>query len=1038
MNARIIFKSICLFLFCFVFFGSLSSAQYNNIQFQHLTVRDGLSSNYIIDITEDSLGYMWFATQAGLNRYDGYKVESFRHEAYNEKSLPSDNVRNIYCDMQRTFWVGTDAGLARFNYLNHTFDTFKHNPADSNSLPANHVSSFVEDQYHNLWIGTANGLSRYDPAKHQFKTFTSDVNSSSISHNSIYEMEPDKNGNLWITTGKGLTFLNTTTLQFTNYFHDPKNPSSLSTNRMRYLAVDHEGKIWLGTYSSIVDRFDPLTETCIHYNISPNRGPVISNRIDGIFTDRSGTVWIAGDASGLFYRIPSSDSLYSLCHNPLISTSLSSTHARCIYQDKTGMIWIGTGTGGVDRFNPYAKKFQLFQPDMNTVSGLASKQTHAICEDHHKRLWIGTDNGVSVLDRKTGRYINYRHLPGDIHSLADDFIFCIYCDSKGRVWIGTEKGLNRFDEANNSFTLYANHTGFNLPSNNIIAVGEDRKGRLWIGTIDGICTYDEKKNNFQSFKTDSALAELDCRTRSMYFDDNDNLWIGTHYSGGELIRYNTITHRATKWFYHLDDSSSVPGQGILSIMQDKKGFIWLGTNVGLCRYNENTNTFTTYSTKEGLHDGQVAGLLTDDHDNLWMSVANELCMLSPDRKTFTWFDATDGLQENEFRNWSSLKTSDGYFCYAGMNGFNMFHPDSLKVNSNKPRVLIRSLTILDKQINLDSLLSLDSSITLTYNQNFFSFGFTALNFDHPEKNQFACQLIGFDEKMIQLGTEHFVNYTNVPPGKYTLKLLAANNDGIWNEAGISLPLIITPPFWQTWWFYCIAVIAVASVLYSIYRIRINRVVAMERMRSSISRDLHDEIGSSLSSVQIMSAFAEESIDSTPADAKRWVNRIGGNTKEMMEKMRDIVWTLNSSDEISGNIITRMNQYISHTLEPKDIECRLTADEKVNESLNDFARKRNVYLIFKEAVNNAAKYSDCKQVNISLMNESNRLRLTISDNGKGFDTTSSSTGNGLNNMRKRAAEINATIEITSSTGKGTVVSLVMPIPQLRYRFFQKAR
>jgi signal transduction histidine kinase len=197
------------------------------------------------------------------------------------------------------------------------------------------------------------------------------------------------------------------------------------------------------------------------------------------------------------------------------------------------------------------------------------------------------------------------------------------------------------------------------------------------------------------------------------------------------------------------------------------------------------------------------------------------------------------------------------------------------------------------------------------------------------------------------------------------------------------------------------------------------------MRSGISRDLHDEIGASLSSVQIMSAFAEESIDKTPADAKRWMNRIGVNTKEMMEKMRDIVWTLNSSGEISGNLVTRMNQYISHTLEPKDIECNFIADESVNEILNDFVRKRNVYLIFKEAVNNAAKYSACTHVNILLKIENKRIHLTISDNGKGFDTTHSSTGNGLNNMSKRAAQMNATLEIKSESGKGTVVSLVLP-------------
>ncbi|MFI5172702.1 MAG: histidine kinase, partial [Chitinophagales bacterium] len=330
---------------------------------------------------------------------------------------------------------------------------------------------------------------------------------------------------------------------------------------------------------------------------------------------------------------------------------------------------------------------------------------------------------------------------------------------------------------------------------------------------------------------------LNRRIQCIYEDAQHHIWIGTLFPANPLIRYDPESGELITWKSNTDLTAGIPAGEVYSIVQDNIGIIWIGSNAGLIRYDPIAHSFEAYTTKHGLANNHVAQLLVDDHHNIWMATNHGICMFDPLRKTFRCFDESDGLQGKEFNLQNAYITHDGYFCYAGMNGFNMFHPDSLKQNKYRPPIVMRSFKIFEKEMNIDSLLSTHTELHLSYKQNFFTFEFAALNYDHPEKNRYKFQLIGFDKKMIDAGTNRTISYTNVPAGDYVLKVIASNNDGVWNETGYELKLIITPPFWQTTWFRTIVVLAFIGVIFLLFRLRENRIRKEHERETAINKQI---------------------------------------------------------------------------------------------------------------------------------------------------------------------------------------------------------
>ncbi len=1008
---------LCIFFFIAQLFCNYFFAQESQIQFQHLSVADGLSDNNVTSFAQDKYGFIWIGTLDGLNRYDGYRVEIFTHESKNSSSLSSDNINCLYTDSKDNLWIGTDNGLSKFNFNNHSFYNFKHDPANLNSLPSNLIRKITEDKNGLLWIATNQGLCCFDVNKKKFLNFVPQANGNSVSSKNIKDIARDAEGNIWISTANGLNKLNPSTLLFRSSF--PKLNNITSANSMGKIAVDRENKLWI-SIDNQVNYFNPASDKNEGvFNLNPKPYGHSSLYLRDILVDASLEVWIAAAPIGCGYWMSGSDSFRFIKYDPFLNSSILSNAVRSLFQDRDGIIYMGSDKG-VDRFNPSVRKFNLWR-SFDPVS--PRKWVRAFCEDNDKRLWVATLNGIFIFDRVRNTVISYSNIPNNATSLIENSVRSICLDKNGIMWVGTANGLARFDEHTNTFKTYLReNTNNTLPGNFIWSIITDHAGNLWVATNYGLCRYNYETDDFINFTGDSSKAIMNGPVTSIYEDADYNLWLSTLSATGSLIRYTPSIGKLTSWKYSEEESASVGGNIVYSITQGTDGVMWFGTSGGLSRYNKSGNSFTTFTTKDGLPNNHVAQLLFDHKKNLWMATDNGLCVMDSTQKHFKKFDVGDGLQGKEFNLQSGYITYDGYFCFAGYDGFNMFKPDSIRLNLKPPPIIIRSVKIFDEYLNQDSLIFSNKPLHVSYAQNFFTFEFAALNYDHPEKNQYACQLEGFDKKKIFLGKSRTISYTNVPPGNYTLKVMASNNDGVWNYKGLSWKVIISPPFWRTWWFYFLLIGALFFSLYTLYKSRINKILAIEKMRSSIARDLHDDVGSTLSSIRMVSALARKKLRSDPAKTEELLEKITESSERMTGNMQDIVWAVNPEHDNFESMISRMQEFAAQSFESKNIELFFSADEKIKSLKIPLTHRRDLFMIYKEAINNLSKYSCAKHGWITLSKDHDIFCLTIKDDGNGFEENNTRPGNGFRNMRERTKKIKGKISISSVRGVGTEVIL----------------
>ena len=819
-------SSVILLLLIINIINQTAFAQSPPLQFQHLTLDHGLSHNRVTAFTQDKYGLIWIGTNDGLNRFDGYQVDIYRNDRGDKSSLPDNSVRCLFTDTHGVVWIGTSNGLACYDYRSKSFQSFFSDSIDENSLPFNNISAINEDANGILWIGTNSGLCSFDIKSKRFKRFLHEGHSNSISGNYIRDIEFAPDGTMWISTNDGLNRLEISTMKFTSFVHDPNDSTTLSGNTLTKMAIDKNGNLWVSVNeTTYLECFNTRTYRVSHFRTFTEKQSNVSNNTPrDIFVDRAGRVWVGTGQGGLYLFSPGKNIFYQYKADDLDPNKLHSNSIIEMYQDNSGMIWLGTHVYA-ERFNPDESKFIFYRPRFPVTQNFTNPLVQVVTEDSSHRIWIGTDNGISVLDRKTNSYISYQWDPKDPHSISSNGVQSFCQDKRGNMWVGTMKGLNLFDPVKESFRKFYSKKDTSLAVSFIYSIVSGKNGDLLIGGQAGLSIY--------NFENDSIL--LKDAVRIIYEDKTGILWIGTESSG--LIKYDRLTEKKERFKNLPDDSTTLASNQVFSITQDHKGEIWIGTASGLCHFNKSTRKFTTFSEKNGLPNVRVTQLLVDDKDCIWMCTKKGISMLNESRMIFTNYDTGDGLQGSQFAASPAFKTSDGYFCYAGQSDFKIFHPDSLRINDFKPPVILKRIMIFDEALKMDSSYANMKTLKLSYKQNFFSLEFAALNYDHPEKNQYKYQLIDFDKKEVYNGTNRVISYTNVPPGIYTLKVRASNNDGVWNEAGFELKLIIIPPFWATWWFKTIVVLALVGSVLLFFRLRENRIRKEEASQTAINKQI---------------------------------------------------------------------------------------------------------------------------------------------------------------------------------------------------------
>lgn len=801
-------------------------------QFERIGVEHGLSQSCVLAILQDSQGLMWFGTQDGLNKYDGYNLTVYKYNELDSQSISDNFILSLYEDKSGTIWVGTQSGgLNKFDSKTEQFTHYTHDPDNPTSLGSNTVWSIYEDKLGTLWIGTdGGGLNQFNRKTEQFTHYTHNPDElNSLSNNTVLSIHEDKFGTLWIgTAGGGLNQFNRETEQFTHYTHNTDDSNSLSNNTILSIYEDQAGRLWIGTKGGGLNKIERDTGKFTHYLHDPDNSNSLSdNNVNSIVEDRFGILWLAtsswyGNSYGTALNKfnPETEQFTHYTHDSANPNSLSENTVASILRDKSDILWIGTGFSGINKLDTKYRKFIHYKHDPADTHSLVDNHVSSIDEDGSGMLWIGTyDRGLDKFVSKTERFIHYRYEPNNPNSLSSDKIWSIYEDKTGILWIGTGGGgLNKFEWETGQFTHYLHDPDISdsLSDNNVWSIYEDRAGVIWIGTYNGgLNKFDRKTGKFTHYTPDKDKANSlsDNNIFSIYEDQSNTLWIGT--INGGLNKFNRETEEFTHYKHDPNNPNSLSYDRVLSMYEYPAGTLWIGTyGGGLNKFDIATETFTHYTEKDGLPNNSVVGILGDDEGNLWLSTGKGLSKFNPKTETFRNYDVSDGLQGNEFDGVKAyFKSKTGEMFFGGLNGFNAFYPEQVKDNPHIPPIVITDFKIFDKSVKLGTAISEIKELKLSYKDNFFGFEFAALDYTNPQKNQYAYKLEGFDKDWIYSGSRRYATYTNLDGGTYIFRAKGSNNDGVWNEEGTSLKIIITPPPWKTWWAYTLYLIALVSAIY---------------------------------------------------------------------------------------------------------------------------------------------------------------------------------------------------------------------------------
>ena len=815
--------------------------QSQDIKFEHISVEQGLSHAKIFCICQDSKGFMWFGTEDGLNKYDGYKFTVYRHDPADSSTLSSNSIRDIYDDQSGTLWIATEnGGINRFDRENERFTRYTHNrknPTSIGSNSTNRITSFIYEGREIFWIGTAVGLSKFDSESEQFTHFP--FTDKGIPYSYIEAMVVDSAGMVWIgSTEDGLHRFDPKSELYTSFHHDPDIPHSLSDNKITSLFWDKSGILWVGTDDGGLNKFDPENSKFIHYQNDPNDMQTLnSNFVLSILEDRSGILWLGTASGGLNILDRRTEKFKSYLHDPGDPNSISDNTVMCTYEDKAGVLWVGTW-GGVSKIDPRKTQFVNIKQHPGDPNSLSGNYIWSICESNYggePTILIGTKtDGLNILDRTTGVITHYKHDPGNPNSIPSNIISALFEDRSGLLWIGTYgDGLIKYNRVSKEFFRYEHDPDDpgSISQNIIRCIFEDSSGQLWIGTqSNGLNRVDKKTNKF-------TLVGRKTDTRNIYEDKTGALWI----AGGGLKKLDRTTEQFTTYWHNPEDPSSISNNSTTAIHESSlhgRRVLWVGTNGGgLNRFDLESEKFKNYTIHDGLPSDIINGILEDEEGNLWLSTNAGLSKFNPRSEIFRNYDVADGLLGNQFNLRVCCKTKDGQMFFGGPRGLNAFYPDRLTDNRQRPEIVITDFQIFnepvaikneniagDKEIYLlEKHISEVRDIELSYRANVFSFEFAALDYRSPQKNQYAYLMEGVDPDWVFTdASRRFATYTQLDPGEYTFRVKGSNNDGLWNEEGTSVKVIITPPWWKTTWAYLSYFILFMGLIYSLRRYDMKR------------------------------------------------------------------------------------------------------------------------------------------------------------------------------------------------------------------------
>lgn len=827
------------------------------IKFYHIAPSEKFGFGNVWAIIEDHEGFMWFGTEDGLYKYDGYEITAFQHNKSDSTSISGNFIISVHEDRYHNIWIGTYGdGLNLYNREKNTFYHFRNIPGNSSSLPNNRIKSITETRDGTLWFGTeGGGIATFKPngkdddvANIQFKIFKNDpTNDNSLSSDFIRSIAEDKNGLLYVGTyGGGINVLDRSSNTIKRYRANAKDPNALCADRVIEIFIDSKNRVWLGTLDKGMDLFLPEHEKFVHYSTDVNNPHSISDdEVEAINEDSNGTLWIGTD-NGISLLADSKSDVPknyfdNLKHEPLDEFSILSNSVKVIFVDSHKSVWAGTYFGGINVFNRHLFKFHPIKNKPWLKNSLTDSNITAFAEDKDGNLWIGTDaGGLNYLPKATDNIYDekYQNLKiiNPVNGKIETKIKALEIDLQGYVWIGLwAEGIYRYDPKNKTFKYYgAEYTKSSaFDGAYILQIKCDSKNNLWIGTFArGVFYYDREKETFTNYLINPNHEKLltSERIRTMLVDSKKRVWVGADVGGLNLF------NKEKNAFERIESGNLLTkANTILNLAESRDGKIWIGTvSSGAIVYDPESKKAWAYTKDNGLLDDVVSAMLEDSGGKMWISTTKGLTVFDPKTKKTTNYSKDDGLQGNNFNNGSALRLHNGMLIFGGTNGWNAFYPDSIKENVSLPKIAFTNFWLNNKLVltntigsPLTSNINSINTIALNHDQNSFSIEFAALEFSPSKNNKYAYWLEGFNTAW-QYTTDRKVTFTNLFPGHYRLRVKATNQDGFWTERSKPLLFKINPAWWQTLGFKFIFAFFVLLFLYLIFRLRINYLINQKK------------------------------------------------------------------------------------------------------------------------------------------------------------------------------------------------------------------
>ncbi|MEN8158076.1 MAG: two-component regulator propeller domain-containing protein [Bacteroidota bacterium] len=1062
-----------------------------------------LANKWIEIVYEDKSGMIWLGSRGGLTMYNPRRgiFTTLKHDPQSPTSLSNDSVSCITSDLNNDVWVGTFGGLNRIDRFTGEAERIVPEEENLEGLTSR-ISSFVLDPSGNLWIGTHRGLFSND---RKSGLFFNETAGGIIDRKATIHCMSMGNNALWLGSSQGVVKLDLS--GESNHLLISATGEGIG-QPIRSLYVDRQEQVWIQTSECLYCYRNDGTGLVRVLEGGGTTHSLALNPTEPLIEDREGYIWYGSFGEGVYKIDPVSLTYKRHTHNAADPTSISENAVNCIFEDRSGAIWFGTFGAGISILDPRANQFTLFKHNPFNGNSLASSFVWTICQASDSTLWVGTNaQGISCYDQRRGTFTHYNHDPSKPASLSNPSVRKVYQDSKERIWVGTDGGgLNLFLPGDRSFRHFKHDPGNpeSISDNSVRAIYEDRHGRIWVGTRNGLNLLDPGSGKFKRFVSDENNPESLAQNfiySALHLDEEDLLWIGTY--GGGLCKMNTSEGTFTQFAHDPDDPTTISDNIVFSIHEDEKGRLWIGTNSGLNMFYPATGSFRRFGVGEGLANEVIYGILPDDEKQIWLSTNLGISRFDTESFGVKNFDMNDGLQSNEFNGGAFHRGRNGELYFGGVYGLNVIDPSHIRPEQNVAQVTLTKLEVLGREVRTAGVdleeqfseqpagiiefegeyyssenVTYMEEIVLDYNHRFFSIEFSALNTLQSGKLSYSYIMENLETEWNHAGSRNYVSYANMKAGSYRLKVVAKNDDGYQSDPPMQLDILITPPYWKSWWFIMLEILVISIIAIMIYiyllKSRTNRLLkdqnqqisrANEALRESernlmelnatkdkffsiISHDLKNPFSSLLSISEIM----VESFDETEQeDHRAGFRKMNQSVKHLLDLLENLLtWSRSQRgkikhDPVRFNISSLIQENVNlHKLPAEKKGILLLSPDQ--DDLYAYGDRDMINSVIRNLMTNAVKFTDRdKRVEVRVEEKANEIEVSVVDQGIGiarenlerlfridqkFKSTGTSgekgTGLGLIICREFVEKNGGVISVQSTPGHGTTFAFTLPM------------